>query len=95
MTALQDFVAASFLRDAAAATDLGPGPYPGSTYYAAVQRYSALHTCNTWAAEALRHSGLPVRSRGVEFSWQLWRQVRRIEVQTPIAGNNSETAGAR
>jgi Protein of unknown function (DUF2459) len=59
-------------------TVLAAGPYSGSLYYSSVQRYSGLHTCNTWAAEALRSAGLPVHSFGVEFAGQLWRQVRRI-----------------
>lgn len=61
------------------AEPLGPGPYAGSWYFASGVRYSALHTCNTWAAEGLHAAGLPVRSRGVELSGQLWRQVRRLE----------------
>ncbi len=57
---------------------LGPGPYSGSVYYASVERYSGLHTCNTWTAEALHSAGLPVHSFGVEFAGQVWRQVRPI-----------------
>lgn len=57
----------------------GPGPYVDSLYYSAVPRYSALHTCNTWAAEALKAAHLPIRSAGVSFAGQLWRQVRRLE----------------
>ena len=33
------------------------GPYEGSLYFTAVPRYSAFHTCNTWAAEALQAEG--------------------------------------
>lgn len=33
-----------------------PGPYPGSEYFAARGRYSALYTCNTWVAETLRET---------------------------------------
>jgi hypothetical protein len=55
-----------------------PGPYPGSTYFAAVPRYSGLHTCITWAAEALRAAGLPVRTRLTLVAGQLWRQIRSI-----------------
>ena len=54
------------------------GPYDGSVYYAARVRYSAFHTCNTWAAETLRTGDLPVRSRGVIFAGQLWSQVRKL-----------------
>jgi hypothetical protein len=55
-----------------------PGPYDGSVYYGAQPRYSAFHTCNTWAAEVLASAGLPVRSRGVVFANQLWQRVRRM-----------------
>jgi Protein of unknown function (DUF2459) len=55
------------------------GPYDGSLYFAAAPRYSALHTCNTWAAEALNAAALPVHSAGVVFAGQLWKQVRRVE----------------
>jgi uncharacterized protein DUF2459 len=55
-----------------------PGPYEGSRYFPASARYSALHTCNTWAAEVLRAGGLPVTSRFVVFAGQLWRQTKRL-----------------
>ncbi|HEY1898501.1 MAG TPA: DUF2459 domain-containing protein [Steroidobacteraceae bacterium] len=71
----------SFIRASMTGSDprpLAPGPYAGSTYYAAPQQYSALHTCNTWAAEALQTGGQPVRARGVVFAGQLWRQLMRL-----------------
>jgi hypothetical protein len=55
------------------------GPYPGSVFYAALPRYSALHTCNTWAAESLQSAQLPIRSTGVEFAGQLWSQTRHLQ----------------
>jgi hypothetical protein len=75
---LEAFVWQTLVTKDGAAKVLAPGPYSGSLYYETPQRYSGLHTCNTWAAEALRAGGLPVRSSGVVFSGQLWRQVRRI-----------------
>ena len=61
-----------------------PGPYEGSLYFSAVPRYSALYTCNTWAAEALKAAGLPVRTRAVLFAGQVWTQAsRRARVQAP------------
>jgi len=51
------------------------GPYSGSLYYGATPRYSAVHTCNTWVAEAIHAGGLPVRPSGVVFARQLWVQV--------------------
>jgi uncharacterized protein (TIGR02117 family) len=57
------------------------GPATGASYYESAQRYSALHTCNTWAAEVLQSAQLPIDSSGVEFSWQLWHQVQQLERQ--------------
>ena len=66
----------SLARDGTA--PLAPGPYPGSRFYGAVVRYSAVNTCNTWVASILHDAGLAVHSRGVVFASQLWRQGRRI-----------------
>lgn len=55
------------------------GPYGGSVYLGAQPRYSGLHTCNSWAAEALRAGGLAVHVHGVIFAWQLWRQLPRLQ----------------
>ncbi len=57
------------------------GPYPGSLYFSAKPRYSALYTCNTWAAEVLAAAMLPVRARRVIFAGQLWKQVRGLQKQ--------------
>jgi len=56
-----------------------PGPYEGSAYYSARDRYSAAYTCNTWAAQVLTAGDLPVHSHGVVFAGQLWRQIRRLQ----------------
>jgi Protein of unknown function (DUF2459) len=64
---------------------LATGPYDGSYYYFSTLRYSGLHTCNTWTAQALQAAGLPVHSIGVEFSGQVWRQVRQIARQQKLA----------
>jgi hypothetical protein len=69
----------SFIRGSI--SNLAPyakGPYEGSLYFAASTRYSAFHTCNTWAAEALQAGDVPVRSRGVIFASQLWSPVRTL-----------------
>jgi hypothetical protein len=69
----------SFIRDSIAnPAPYAKGPYEGSLYYAASARYSAFHTCNTWAAEALRAGDVPVRSSGVIFAGQLWSQVLKL-----------------
>jgi hypothetical protein len=65
-------------------TPLAPGPYPESAYYESAFRYSAMYTCNTWAADALSSAGLPVDSAGVAFAWQLWHQVQRAHDQGPL-----------
>ncbi len=41
---------------------IGPGPYPGSVFYATRTGYSGLNTCNTWTTDAMHAAGLPVRS---------------------------------
>jgi hypothetical protein len=75
---LEDFVWNSLASHAGVASSLAPGPYSGSLYYDSTVRYSGLHTCNTWTAAGLEAAGLPVHSFGVEFSGQVWRQVRKL-----------------
>jgi hypothetical protein len=55
------------------------GPYEGSVYFLAAQKYSAFHTCNTWGAEALRAAGFHVHTAGIIFAGQLWTQARRLK----------------
>jgi len=57
---------------------LGDGPYPGSGFYASGLTYSLTDTCNTWTAEALRVSGLPVSASGVVFAHGVTDQVRGL-----------------
>jgi hypothetical protein len=77
--AAQTFVWNSLLKEKDAAVFYRKGPYEGSLFFGAVPKYSALHTCNTWAAEGLRAAGLPIHSHGVLFASQLWSQSRRVE----------------
>lgn len=72
--AAQEFVFRS-LRDTRV---VAPGPYEGSVFFAATARYSAVHTCNTWVAEALEGAGLPVRARGVVFAGPLWHRILKL-----------------
>ena len=59
--ALARFVSATYaLNGAGQPIEVGPGLYPLSRFYAATGRYSLLHTCNTWVAEALRAAGCPI-----------------------------------
>jgi hypothetical protein len=60
-----------------------PGPYEGSLFFTAAPKYSAFHTCNTWAAESLAVTGLPIRSSGIIFAGQLWARVWRLEKLAP------------
>jgi hypothetical protein len=76
--ALQAFVWSSLSTHEGRAAPAEVGPYAGSFYYETPQRYSAFHTCNTWAAEALRSAKLSVRSDGVQLAGQLWRQVQHL-----------------
>jgi hypothetical protein len=57
---------------------LAEGPYPGSDFYAAVDTYYGLFTCNTWTAETLHAGGLPIPVTGVLFSGQVMGPARWI-----------------
>jgi hypothetical protein len=74
--ALQSYVWQTLSSRDGAAVVVASGPYSASLYLGSGARYSAFHTCNTWAAESLQAAGLPIRSAGVIFAAQLWRQVR-------------------
>lgn len=81
MRSLQDFIWATFASVDGVASLLGPGPYEGSLYFAALPRYSGLHTCNTWAAEGLAAAQLPIHRRFVVLAGQLWSQAKKLERQ--------------
>ncbi len=90
--AVQAFIWGSLAKEAdGTLSTYALGPYSGSAYFAAVPRYSGLHTCITWAAEALRAGGLPIRSRLTLVAGQLWRQVRKL--QSPAAASVSRDDG--
>jgi len=78
LRAAQEWVRQTLAADPGIAS-LAPGPYEGSAYFSSNARYSAFHTCNTWAAETLKAAGLSVHSAGVVFAGQLWSQVRRLK----------------
>ena len=80
----QAYVWKSLRNQAAADNALVPyarGPYEGSLYFTATAKYSAFHTCNTWAAQVLKAAALPIHSAGVIFAGQLWGQVRHLAQQ--------------
>jgi uncharacterized protein (TIGR02117 family) len=79
---LEEYVWNTLATENGVATAVAPGPYEASLYYGSTLRYSGLHTCNTWTAAGLQTAGLPIRSFGVEFSGQVWRQVRRLTAQS-------------
>jgi hypothetical protein len=76
--AAETWVWTGLSKQQAAAQLEGPGPYPGSLYIETTANYSAVHTCNTWAAQVLQAAALPVHSAGVVFAAQLWGQAQRI-----------------
>jgi hypothetical protein len=82
LSASQAAAAQGFVRGALAGEGeilpIAEGPYEGSAYYGAVARYSALHTCNTWAAEALKAAGFKMHTHLVLFAGQTWNQARKI-----------------
>jgi uncharacterized protein (TIGR02117 family) len=84
MSGLQAFIGRSFAAHDGALEPVPPGAHAVgsfSAFYESAQHYSALHTCNTWAAEVLQSAQLPINSSGVEFAWQLWQQVLRLGSQ--------------
>jgi hypothetical protein len=89
----QDFVWRALSTGGDTVAALRAGPYQGSRYYATSQRYSALHTCNTWAAQTLAAAGLPAHSVGVLFSAQLWAQVQRLAQNPPAESTGTEQPG--
>lgn len=68
---LDTFLLAALSRRDGKPVELGAGPWPDSAFYASGERYDALHTCNTWTAEALHGAGLAVNAGAVIFSDQL------------------------
>jgi hypothetical protein len=82
MGELERSIAASLATRDGAFIKVEPGPHAAvgySAFYESVQHYSALHTCNTWAAQVLESAELPVTSSGVEFASQLWSQVEPLK----------------
>ncbi len=77
--ALQSFIWRSMRTQSDVLRVYQQGPYEDSVYYLAAPKYSALHTCNTWGAEALRAAGFNVHTKGVIFAGQLWRQAKRLK----------------
>ena len=71
-----------------------PGPSHGE-FYASTGTYDALHTCNTWTAEALQVGGLPVHSAGILFANQVMSEIRPLHPCIPyrhLGGNHEQRA---
>lgn len=64
---------------------LGAGLGTDSAFYASGERYGALHTCNTWTADALESAGLPVHASDVIFSDQLEYLIGKLPACTAAA----------
>jgi hypothetical protein len=79
MLALQSFIWRSLRTQDDVLKVFRAGPYEDSVYFLATRKYSAFHTCNTWAAEALRAAGFRVHTTGIIFAGQLWVQARRLK----------------
>lgn len=75
---VESYIEQSLSRPGGTPVDLGPGPLPGSRFYASTGHYSAMHTCNTWTVAALQYAGLPVSARGVLSAGQADRRVRKL-----------------
>jgi hypothetical protein len=67
---------------------IGTGPYPESVFYASTGTYNLSHTCNTWTAEALHVTGLPVSVTGVVFAAQVLDQLPPL--LEPITNTKAE-----
>jgi Protein of unknown function (DUF2459) len=95
MQALQTFIWRSLRTQDEVLNVFRDGPYEGSVYFLATQKYSAFHTCNTWGAEALRSAGFRVHATGVLFAGQLWTQARRLKrLQDRAGGDRAGGSGA-
>jgi len=78
LTGLEAFLESSTeIDDLGRPMHLGMGPYPGSVFFGATGTYDGLYTCNTWTADALRSSGLPVNA-GMLFAATVMYRVQRI-----------------
>ena len=79
LAALEAYLVRYFATDRAGKPlRLADGPYPGSLFFASEATYDALHTCNTWTAEALRAGGFPVSTTLVIFAHQVMTEARGL-----------------
>jgi len=77
------YLAQTFARDhSLKRAKANPGLFAYSRFYPATGKFSALRTCNTWAAEALTAAGLPISPGNVLTAGNLASQV------APLAAPN-------
>lgn len=76
------YLSHAFRRSHRKLVRLAAGPGLDSAFYASKERYDALHTCNTWTAEALAYAGLPVHAGDVIFSSQIVPLIRKLPACT-------------
>jgi uncharacterized protein (TIGR02117 family) len=78
------FVASSFARSPTGEVEsLGPGLYGVSRFYRATGSYHAFYTCNTWTAEAVAASGVPVSSNLALTADTVMDRLREAVAATP------------
>jgi uncharacterized protein (TIGR02117 family) len=75
--AAQEYIGRALITDRDQPQAVARAPSGDSVYFVARHRYSAIFTCNTWAAELLERADLRIDSAGVITASQLWPQVRR------------------
>lgn len=75
---LDAYLLATLRRRAGRPIGIVEGPWPDSEFFASGERYDALHTCNTWTAEALHAAGLKIADGAVIFAFQLRDRLRAL-----------------
>ena len=78
---LLGFLSESFQRHASKGrAQAHPGLYGYSRFYPSSRKFSLINTCNTWVAQALETTGLPVSASRVITAGQLSEQIDRIKI---------------
>lgn len=78
---LLEFMDASLSRKPSPAITRTEGLYGNSRFYAGSGEYTALHTCNHWAAHALVTAGVPITPWYAATTSALMWQLQRYAVQ--------------
>ncbi|MGH8258201.1 MAG: DUF2459 domain-containing protein [Steroidobacteraceae bacterium] len=75
---LDAYLSASLSRSDGALVAAGPGPEPGSRFFASGEHYDLLHMCNTWTLAGLEYAGLPVHASGALLASQVESRIRDL-----------------